>query len=111
MAHFKLKSVDITEMFGGESGTYEYICGKKDKEKSYTRFSGPMGGFDVFNLRCTTRSDYKRANWIVEKLNKKYKDKDYTSLSELAKEVTNLFGNYNKVQSLKKGIEELNPKF
>ena len=109
MAHFKLHSVDIDEMFGTNPGTYEYICGKNDKEKKYTRFSGPMGGFDVFNLKCVKKEDYKRANWIIEELNKKYKDKECPSKAELEHYVVNLYANYKRVKTLMREIQSSQP--
>jgi len=105
MAHFKLKSIDIAGMFGSEPGTYEYICLKNPKDKTYTRLSGPMGGFDVFNLRCLSKEDYKRADWVIEMLNKKYKGKECKDRDELANDVTNLYGSYIKVQGVIRDIK------
>jgi hypothetical protein len=105
MAHFKLKSVDISGMFGGEPGTYEYICIKEGREKSYRRLSGPMGGFDVFNLKCLTKEDYKRADWIIQELNKKYEKTDKPSESKISEDIVNLYGNYKRVKQMIKELK------
>lgn len=83
MAHFKLYSVDVEEMWARIPDTFEYICGKKEGEEKYTRFSGIFGGFDEFNIRCKESKDYKQANWIIDQLNEMYKNKDYKDKEEL----------------------------
>jgi hypothetical protein len=106
MAHFKLKSVDIAGMFEAEPGTYEYICAKNPGEKKYKRLSGPMGGFDVFNLKCISKEDYKRAHWIIDQLNNKYRTKFYPEVTGLSAEITNLYGSYTKVTNIIREIKK-----
>jgi HEPN domain-containing protein len=100
MAHFKLYSVDEEEMWTRSSATFEYICGKKEGEDTYTRFSGIFGGFDQFNLRCEEPQDYLRAEWIIDELNILYKNKDYKDKRELEPIVNRLIKDSHKEENM-----------
>jgi hypothetical protein len=64
-----------------------------------------MGGFDVFNLKCVSKEDYQRANWIIQELNKKYLKIGNPEESNISQDVVNLFGNYKKVKQMVKELK------